>query len=352
MRWLLVLSLFLTGCPDPPCGEGTVEYEEECVAVCGEGTVLSGGECVPDNCGAGTVFVDSECVAAELQYVWMPVPEGEEARFGQTFHGYFSHQGRSRFAVDLPMDRGTTVTAARGGRVQLMREDSDTGCGTSDCANDANYVVIDHGDGTFGNYLHLDTDGALVDVGDVVCAGQPIALSGNTGWSTGPHLHFTVENSWGLSLPLRFWELVEHSDGIPASQLTVESQNVEALECETTPWSECPSDLWMHLGVELDPGVPCSVAEFNRTYPVSGRLTSSEMAMLGSRRPDPTTGENEWSYQCVETDADGRFEADMSFPSSVFNDTTYLAFVAADNDCDSVGGFAYSTLVTLVDDAE
>lgn len=100
----------------------------------------------------------------------MPVPEGEEARFGQTFPGYLSHQGRSRFAVGLSMDLGTTVTAARGGRVQRRREDSDTGCGTSECANDANYVVIDHGDGTFGNYLHLDKDGAFVDVGDVVCA--------------------------------------------------------------------------------------------------------------------------------------------------------------------------------------
>jgi murein DD-endopeptidase MepM/ murein hydrolase activator NlpD len=52
--------------------------------------------------------------------------------------------------------------------------------------------VIYHEDGTFAEYVHLKKDGAQVSVGDMVSAGDFIAYSGNTGWSSGPHLHFMV----------------------------------------------------------------------------------------------------------------------------------------------------------------
>ena len=53
-------------------------------------------------------------------------------------------------------------------------------------------MVIRHGDGTYGEYLHLRQKGALVKLGDPVQAGQAIALSGNTGLSSRPRLHFAV----------------------------------------------------------------------------------------------------------------------------------------------------------------
>jgi murein DD-endopeptidase MepM/ murein hydrolase activator NlpD len=53
-------------------------------------------------------------------------------------------------------------------------------------------VIIKHADGTFADYHHLKSGSALVKLGDQVKVGQPIGLSGNTGYSTKPHLHFAV----------------------------------------------------------------------------------------------------------------------------------------------------------------
>ena len=55
-----------------------------------------------------------------------------------------------------------------------------------------NKLIIYHSDGSFVEYTHIKKNGAIVNVGDTVKAGQEIALSGNTGWSTGPHLHLVV----------------------------------------------------------------------------------------------------------------------------------------------------------------
>jgi murein DD-endopeptidase MepM/ murein hydrolase activator NlpD len=54
-----------------------------------------------------------------------------------------------------------------------------------------------HPDGTYGVYLHLKKDSEMVNVGDEVDVGEPIAKSGNTGQSSGPHLHFHVNKADG-----------------------------------------------------------------------------------------------------------------------------------------------------------
>lgn len=97
------------------------------------------------------------------------------------------------YAVDFGMPVGTTVCAARDGIVIALREDSD--CGGEqlpEYKNSANYLIVKHSDGTYGEYDHIKKDGVLVQLGDNVRAGQKIALSGNTGYSSGPHLHFNV----------------------------------------------------------------------------------------------------------------------------------------------------------------
>ena len=104
--------------------------------------------------------------------------------------GRFSH--KNQFAYDFAMPVGSPIAATREGIVALIKADSNTGGPDPSFIKDGNYICIYHSDGTIANYLHLDTNGALVREGDYVKKGQLIAYSGNTGYSTGPHLHFEI----------------------------------------------------------------------------------------------------------------------------------------------------------------
>lgn len=110
----------------------------------------------------------------------------------QGFNGRYSHQGASRFAVDFAMPVGTAVHAARNGIVIDLIESNTRGGASRRYAKYANFITVLHDDGTTGEYYHLQYKGALVEVGDKVSAGQHIGYSGNTGFSSLPHLHFAV----------------------------------------------------------------------------------------------------------------------------------------------------------------
>ncbi len=94
--------------------------------------------------------------------------------FGESRVGH-THQG-----IDYEVGQGTTVKAARGGRVSYAGAQGTYGL----------LVVIDHGSGVTTKYAHLSR--ITVSIGDDVQAGQTIGLSGSTGRSTGPHLHFEL----------------------------------------------------------------------------------------------------------------------------------------------------------------
>ena len=98
------------------------------------------------------------------------------------------------------MPIGTQVYAARGGIVMHIEEDFFGSGQRARFGNRANHVRILHEDGSMGLYAHLKTESVSVRAGQVVAAGEPIALSGNTGYSTGPHLHFAVQRNAGMSL--------------------------------------------------------------------------------------------------------------------------------------------------------
>jgi len=84
------------------------------------------------------------------------------------------------------------VHAARGGVVVQSKDDSDVGGPNRKFENKANLILIRHSDGTIGIYAHLSKGCNRVKVGDTVNAGDWIASSGNTGFTSGPHLHFSV----------------------------------------------------------------------------------------------------------------------------------------------------------------
>jgi len=151
---------------------------------------------------------DREAVHDDDHVYRLPYASGKSYRVIQGFGSRFSHTGTEQYAVDFRMHEGTPVHAARSGVVARLEESNSIGCWEDGCGRHANYVVVLHDDGTTGEYYHLLQDGALVEVGERVVAGQKIALSGNTGHTTIPHLHFAVYRAveWGntQSVPIRF----------------------------------------------------------------------------------------------------------------------------------------------------
>lgn len=74
------------------------------------------------------------------------------------------------------------------------------------------YVAIDHGDGFVTKYMHMYEGSRAVSEGDIVKQGQILGLMGNTGHSTGPHLHFQIELNGEVVDPLQYVS-AEHSRG-------------------------------------------------------------------------------------------------------------------------------------------
>ena len=120
-------------------------------------------------------------------------------------NGTYTHQGK--FAWDFVMDEGTKICASREGVVVQVKEDSNIGGPDVSFMKHANRITVLHPDGSYADYVHLQQHGAIVSHGDQVVNGQIIGYSGNTGWSTKPHLHFQVYHAvkFGIeTIPIKF----------------------------------------------------------------------------------------------------------------------------------------------------
>ncbi len=136
-----------------------------------------------------------------------PLPAASAWRLTQGFGGRASHRDAANFhALDFAAAQGTPVLAARAGTVMQV-VDTFTEGGTDETLKERmNLVRVLHADGSMGLYAHIATGSARVQPGDGVQAGQALAAVGSVGWSSAPHLHFSVQVNDGrelLSLPFR-----------------------------------------------------------------------------------------------------------------------------------------------------
>jgi murein DD-endopeptidase MepM/ murein hydrolase activator NlpD len=122
------------------------------------------------------------------------LPYGDAVSYAilQSFGSPLSHRGTEYYTVDFGMPEGTLVFSAREGTVVRVEDRFDLSCWSSECGRFANYVEILHIDGTIGRYFHLQQDSVLVEPGQRIDRGVPIARSGDTGYASVPHLHFGV----------------------------------------------------------------------------------------------------------------------------------------------------------------
>jgi murein DD-endopeptidase MepM/ murein hydrolase activator NlpD len=111
-------------------------------------------------------------------------------------------------AIDWAMPEGTVIYPARPGTVVGFHSDYSDGGPDKQLVFRCNYLILRHDNGTYAEYLHLRKNGVLVRLGDKVTLNQPIALSGNTGYTNEPHLHFAVfypqDGHTRITLPLLF----------------------------------------------------------------------------------------------------------------------------------------------------
>jgi murein DD-endopeptidase MepM/ murein hydrolase activator NlpD len=144
------------------------------------------GAATPHTAAPATAVKTTTVAAAKSSAAWVdPVAKYTlSAGFDQAGSRWIHKHSGQDFAVPI----GTNVVAAHGGTVIKAG-----GNGAGDGPAYGNAIVVKHANGTYSQYAHLSK--IDVRIGQIVKTGQHIALSGNTGNSTGPHLHFEIRTT-------------------------------------------------------------------------------------------------------------------------------------------------------------
>ncbi|MEM6801322.1 MAG: peptidoglycan DD-metalloendopeptidase family protein [Bacteroidota bacterium] len=128
------------------------------------------------------------------QKISLPFPSGQKVKIMQGYNGSFSHTSLyARYALDFALQVGDTICSAADGFVIGVIEGYKYGGSSRKWRDYANYITLYHPESKlYTQYVHLDHEGSLVEVGDEVKMGEAIAISGLTGFTSKEHLHFNV----------------------------------------------------------------------------------------------------------------------------------------------------------------
>jgi len=126
----------------------------------------------------------------KTRFIW-PVDGEVVSTFGWRVHPVLGNR-HHHDGIDIDVPEGTIIRAGAAGEVMFYGEQPGYG----------NVLVLEHSDGYYSMYGHLSS--ALVSPGRYVEIGQQVAVSGNTGISSGPHLHFEIRNGEFPIDPLRY----------------------------------------------------------------------------------------------------------------------------------------------------
>ncbi len=295
-------------------------------------------------CLSGAYLDNSRhCAAIDAPVHHIPFQYGFSTKVTQGFHGLYTHKGDEAYAVDFACKSGDPIAASRSGKVLNVKEDSDEGCSDASCSDMANYVTIDHGDGSFTEYGHLKHLGALVEVGDDVCAGDVIALCGSTGYSLSPHLHFSVMDHSRRTLPVQFAEpRVNRGFGFAIPDAEYTSQNGTRTSCKKVEYSPLSRDAFAHQGIVL---TESQKIEFTREPRVlRGRYFGDHPYVAIHKR---SLFSEDWDASCYPVE-DGRFEALIDWEETDPAGHYFIMMVGANRFCTApISGWSWAYLIRM-----
>ncbi len=240
----------------------------------------------------------------------MRLPFRGACRVLQGVGGRFSHTGRDRFAWDFAMEEGTPVLAADGGIVVEIADEFGRGGPRRQLQERANVVVIDHGGDRFSIYQHLLRRGVCVRPGDRVGRGQRIARSGNSGFTTRPHLHFEITDYRNRSRPSRFEEV---PGGVPLAGARYRSGNSLLDPPSAVTLTRIPRDAFRANGVLLEVDLPARCLGDSPSLTIVGRALCGEPRVYAFFLPRGSPRACAWF--CARTEPTGRFAIELPLSS-------------------------------------